>query len=465
MSDAPAKSRNNVLIITGDPLGAKMAGPAIRALNLAEQISRVCDVRVLTTNLCELERAEFEILHAAEKSDITEHESWADVIVLQGNILNVFPKLQKTKKYLVCDLYDPMHLEQLEQGKDPKLGIWNNRIAAANHLLTTQLQLGDFFLAASERQRDFWLGALATLGRINGRVYESDNTLENLMAIVPFGLPEEPPVQTRDPLRGVVDGINKDDKIIIWAGGIYNWFDPETLVAAVARVADKHANVKLFFMGTQHPHPGVPEMDVLNRTRALADELQLTGSHVIFNSEWVPYKERQNYLLSADVGASTHFDHIETRFSFRTRILDYLWAGLPVVTTAGDSFAELVDQHELGVVVPERKIAQLAEALERALFNKRFVAECKLNVETVRAKFAWHVVAAPLVSFCQAPHFAADRTYSDRKGVSHRPPRIRGESLFLPVRLRFANLLVAYRREGFAGVRSIIRNKFCQRSG
>lgn len=459
MNTKPQKTRNNVLVITGDPLGAKMAGPAIRALNFAEQIAKVCTVRVITTNVCELQRDDFEISRVAEKTDISAHEEWADVIVVQGNILNVFPQLQKTKKFLVCDLYDPMQLEQLEQGKDPKLGIWNNRIAAANHLLVTQLRLGDFFLAASERQRDFWLGALATLGRINGGIYEADNTLENFIALAPFGLPEKPPRKTAEPLRGVVKGIENDDKVIVWAGGIYNWFDPETLVAAVSKLAKKHRTVKLFFMGTQHPHPGVPEMEVLQRTRELADKLKLTNKHVFFNTEWVPYDERHNYLLSADVGVSTHFDHIETRFSFRTRILDYLWAGLPIVTTEGDAFAELVAERELGVVVPERDVDQLVEALERTLFEKKFVAACKSNVKTIRPDFIWPVVAAPLVDFCQNPHHAADRVYTDRHGRKRRPPFVSSSGVFLRTRLRATYLYVTFQVEGMRGITDIIRRK------
>jgi hypothetical protein len=42
------------------------------------------------------------------------------------------------------------------------------------------------------------------------------------------------------------------------------------------------------------------------------------------------------------VGVSTHRDHLETRLSFRTRMLDYIWAGLPIVCTDGDHFASLV---------------------------------------------------------------------------------------------------------------------------
>ena len=54
---------------------------------------------------------------------------------------------------------------------------------------------------------------------------------------------------------------------------------------------------------------------------------------------WVPYDERADFLLDADLGVSTHLEHIETAYSFRTRVLDYWWAGLPVVATDGDTFA------------------------------------------------------------------------------------------------------------------------------
>jgi hypothetical protein len=36
------------------------------------------------------------------------------------------------------------------------------------------------------------------------------------------------------------------------------------------------------------------------------------------------------------IGVSAHPAHLETRFAFRTRMLDYLWAGLPIVSTEGE---------------------------------------------------------------------------------------------------------------------------------
>ena len=82
-------------------------------------------------------------------------------------------------------------------------------------------------------------------------------------------------------------------------------------------------------------------MRMVAAARSLSDELGLTDRHVFFNEGWVPYDTRQNFLLDADVGVSTHFDHVEAEFSYRTRVLDYLWAGLPVVMTRGPTVLRL----------------------------------------------------------------------------------------------------------------------------
>ncbi|MBN6046769.1 glycosyltransferase, partial [Citrobacter sp. ku-bf4] len=106
---------------------------------------------------------------------------------------------------------------------------------------------------------------------------------------------------------------------------------------------------------------------------------------------------------------STHFQHIETTFSFRTRILDYLWAGLPIVTTDGDSFGQLVAERGLGAAVPEQDVEALADAIERYLYDEEAVARAREQVAVVREEFRWSRTLAPLVEFCRAPRVAADK--------------------------------------------------------
>ncbi|WP_124344700.1 glycosyltransferase, partial [Cellulomonas algicola] len=147
---------------------------------------------------------------------------------------------------------------------------------------------------------------------------------------------------------------------------------------------------------------------VAARCRELAEELGLVGTHVFFNEDWVRYEDRADYLLDADVGASCHFLHVETEFSFRTRILDYLWAGLPIVATEGDGFAELIDAEGIGRTVPAEDVDALADALETMLVDTAAAADVRAAVERVARSFTWPVVLEPLVEFCRAPRRAAD---------------------------------------------------------
>ena len=88
--------------------------------------------------------------------------------------------------------------------------------------------------------------------------------------MVPFGVADSPPVKTAPAIKGVVPGIGPDDKVILWGGGIYNWFDPLTLLRAVDKLRRRMPEVRLYFLGLRHPNPDVPEMRMAVDTLALA---------------------------------------------------------------------------------------------------------------------------------------------------------------------------------------------------
>jgi glycosyltransferase involved in cell wall biosynthesis len=383
--------------------------------------------------------------------DLRGHVGWADVVVMQGYLLGSVPWLVDEDVVLVCDLYDPLHLEQLEQARDGDPVEYRAAVAGAVNTLNDQVVRGDFFLCASERQRDFWLGHLGAAGRLNPDSYGSDRTLRRLIDVAPFGLPREPPRRTGPGIRGVLPGIGPDDQVIIWAGGVYNWFDPETVVRAVDLLRQDFPRVRLYFMGMSHPNPDVPQMRTAVRTRELSDRLGITGTHVFFNPGWVPYDERQNHLLDADVGVTTHFEHLETAFSFRTRVLDYLWAGLPIVSTAGDFFGTLVERHQLGATVPEQDVEGLRAALAQLLGNDDAVARARRAVAAVREEFSWERTLAPLLEFCRSPRPAPDRR-GDWSVV--RPPAMHVPQRPWSLR-RDAQTLRLYIRQG--GAREVTR--------
>jgi GT2 family glycosyltransferase/glycosyltransferase involved in cell wall biosynthesis len=403
-------AQHRILVVTGDMVLERMAGPAIRAWEIAKVLSAEHDVRLVSTLGARITSEDFDVEYVTGQK-LREQTEWADVIIFQGFLLDGAPWLKGSSKILVADVYDPMHLEQLEQGKDLGPAGRAASIRETTRVLNEQLRRADFVLCASEKQRDFWLGQLAGQGRINSAVYDEDESLDSLIEVVPFGIPDEPPIQKRHAIKGQVDGIGPDDKVIIWGGGVYNWFDPLTLVRAVDRLRRRHPDVRLYFMGLKHPNPGVPDMRVAWELRQLAGELGLAGSHVFFNEGWVPYAERADYLLDADLGVSTHFHHVETAFSFRTRILDYLWTSLPIVATDGDTFGPLIVRHGLGATVPPEDVDALERALETYLYDDGAVARARANVQEFAHQYTWSTVLSPLVEFCRLPRRAADLRY------------------------------------------------------
>ncbi len=409
-----------VAVITADVLGEAMAGPAIRAVNIATQLSTGHEVALISTRECTIARDGFSCTAATGSRALRAAVGDADVIVIQGYVSYFAPWLLDDGHVLVVDLYDPIHLEQFEQLGDRGEGERQAMLDLTTRVLNEQLLRGDFFVCASEDQRRLWIGHLAALGRVNDRTYRADPSLRSLIDVAPFGMPATLPRRTGPGIRGVVEGIGAEDKLVLWAGGVYNWFDPLTLIRAIDRLRRHRPDVRLYFLGMKHPNPDVPAMRVAYDTRALADELGLTGVHVFFNEGWVKYDERQNYLLDADLGVSTHFDHLETAFSFRTRILDYLWAGLPVVATGGDAFATVLDADGVGATVPEQDIDALVDALDRLLYDLPTVDAARAAVAVVRDRFTWANTLAPLVDFCAEPSRSADADL-DLKRIAKRP--------------------------------------------
>jgi len=337
-----------------------------------------------------------------------------DLIITRGIVLTAYPSLIELNKPLVIDLYGPFLLEALQQGVDSplleKMASYEDNLAA----LRLQLHAGDFFICASEKQRDYWLGMLSALGRVNPYTYEQDVTLRHLIDVVPFGLPSESPQHTQSVLKGSYKTIVADDKVILWGGGIWSWLDALTLIKSMSIILQKRDDVKLFFMGIKRPNAEGRGREAAEQAIALSRELGLYDRYVFFN-DWVPYEDRQNYLLEADIGVSLHLDHIETRFSFRTRLLDHLWAGLPTVATAGDVLSGILADEGLAYLVEPGDVEGVAQAMLSMLDKPNLRAECAPAFRRVAERYRWKEVTQPLVGFCETPYLAPDKEYVCRR--------------------------------------------------
>jgi glycosyltransferase involved in cell wall biosynthesis len=334
----------------------------------------------------------------------------SQAIVLPLHALVEFPFLARLQTPLVFDLYDPIAFELFHVAKDP---LPARRRSARVHaaILRQVLARGDFFLCASERQRDLWIGALLATGRLLPSP-DGDPCFRDIIDVVPFGLPSVPAVRGSrgtPRLKGAYPGIRENDAVLVWGGGIWDWLDPLTPIRAMEILAKRRAGVHLVFLGTTHPTVGRFEGSAASRARELARDSGLEGRHVHFLEGWIPYQDRGEYLLECSAGITTHACHLESRFAFRTRVLDYLWAGLPVISTEGDVLADFVKSEGLGVVVPPEDPDVLAGAIETILTDVDFSGACRERIAAIRPGLAWSAAVAPLARFCAAPRRTAAR--------------------------------------------------------
>jgi glycosyltransferase involved in cell wall biosynthesis len=402
---------SRVLVLCFDPLTEAMPGPAIRSWHLALELAGAGHQVVLagTAGASRVSPvAAMEVRAISGGADLDELAGWCDAVFAPTSVVRRHPAVVSCGRPLCIDMYIPTHLENLEPqgaaGGDEHVAAVDHQVAVIND----DLRHGDFFLCASERQRDFWLGSLASLGRVNPATYAVDASLRTLIDVVPFGLdagPLPPAGEGRAVLRAAFPAIGADDPVVLWGGGVYNWFDPLSLVEAVDRLKARRPLLRLVFLGMRNPNPGIPEMRMAVATREMADRLGLTGSHVFFNEGWVPYDQRGAYLAGADLAVSTHQAHIETRFSFRTRVLDYLWAGLPTVLTGGDTLSDDIASAGLGVAVPAGDPDAIAAGIDALLDHPPDRAAVRAYGE----RYAWGAVAGPLLAWAARPTAAPDR--------------------------------------------------------
>jgi glycosyltransferase involved in cell wall biosynthesis len=394
-----------VLVVCSEPIGAQMAGPAIRARELAHQLAAQHDVTVAAPAPSDVGDPRIRLVEAGfvDYDALTAAVEAADVVVAQLLPPRLLAKLPRLGTRLVADLYNPTVFEVLEAGRVKPPRPRRHQQRAVTLAAVAHLAAADHVVCASEKQRDLWLGVMAGRGLVALDDYEADPSLRSRIDVVPFGLPSLPPVADGLPIRARWPQIGPDDRIVLWGGGVWNWLDPETAIDAVglldvARRDGPRTHLVIMGMGRPGIEP-VDAMAAIDRMRAHLAQTGLEGEVVHLNDGWVPYDERGAWLLEADVGLSTHHDHLETRFAFRTRVLDYLWARLPVVATRGDTLGDLVSSSGAGLTVPPADAPALAAALDALSVPERHDAAVAA-VDALAPQYTWERAAAPLLRFC-----------------------------------------------------------------
>ncbi|NOZ93281.1 MAG: glycosyltransferase family 4 protein, partial [Acidobacteria bacterium] len=244
--------------------------------------------------------------------------------------------------------------------------------------LPLALARADAVLAAGEAQVAWWRQALHGAGRPEVPVLD-----------VPFGIPDEdPPPESWSP-----PGLPEGWAIVLWWGGVWPWLDLDTLLAARARLGE--APLSLVVPVTARPGGFARAMDRETLLR-MAGRHGLEPPQVLPLETWLPYAQRHRLLNRATLLAVLHHPGEEARLSFRTRALDAVWAGVPLLLSEGGAVAELSREHGWGAVAPVHDPKAVAAAME-LMASEREQLRCRKAIAKSRGDWRWPRVAEPLI--------------------------------------------------------------------
>lgn len=429
-------NKKKIIVVSSDSIGEKMAGPGIRYFQIASKLSKIHDVVLLVPNKVTPIK-NLSVIQLTTKS-LKMSMDQADIIIIQGMTMFKYSFIKKFKGSIIIDLYDPTMLEMLE------VRTRKNEYNIDLDIIKEQLKYGDYFICASEKQKDLWIGMLLATGRITPVDYNKDKSLSSLIGIVPFGIEQSTPIKKSNPYLKF-SNIKEDDKILVWGGGIWDWLDPFTLIHALCNIVQTRQDIKIVFMGTKHPTQSSIQMKAADEAILLSEKYKLLGKSVFFN-DWVPYAERDQYLMYAYAGVSFHINHLETKYSFRTRILDYIWCQLPMILTEGDLLADIVRENICGITVKEKDIGAIEEAIIKLVDDDHLYQTFKNNLNSLKEKYYWESVIGDLSQYCSLP----------TKNFERKKELIDG-SLNLKLRYFLSKLPFLFTKKGIRKALSIIR--------
>ena len=387
---------SRAMLVCPEPLGhGQPAGVGIRFLEIARVLrDDGHDVTILSPDAGAIDGTRGAHIHPESLATFSESSAFA---VVQGHVANAFFQ-QARPLPTVVDLYDPYIIENLHYYSERGAEVFQHD----HFTLMTSIARGDYFLCASEAQRLFYLGLMLASGRLNPMLFEEDPRLESLIGVAPFGVQAPrniPPRNTHDVLFG----------------GIYDWYDPIAAIDAVAEVRRTIPDATLTF--THHPNPDTTPQGKLGEAMTYAR----AKSYAFVRFEpWAAYDARAEFFERFALALLTFPRSIETDLSMRTRVYDYLWCGLPIVTSPAPGTDELLARYAAGVVTDDFAGAIVSLLTDR----ERHDAMVRGSQEFVR-DHQWNRTLEPLREFARAPRFEKTKSaFASQPSIAERPVSI-----------------------------------------
>jgi glycosyltransferase involved in cell wall biosynthesis len=257
----------------------------------------------------------------------------------------------------------------------------------------------DMFSAVSGRQAYATIGELGAAGRLNKWTagYEFTN-------VIPIGIPQEDFMHNKQVFRGKGQ-IKDEDFVVLWTGGFNTWTDVDTLFKGLIEAMGQNKNIKFVSTGGEIPEQDMityPHFVELINNSNFKDRFLLMG--------WINGKDVPNYYFEADIGINIDKDIYEVKLGSKSRILDWMRAGLPVISSNVCELTDIMEKEKLGYTFKPHDPKDLAgKLLELSMKKDELTATAAKAREYALKNFSFAKTTEKFIEWVSNPSFAPDK--------------------------------------------------------
>jgi glycosyltransferase involved in cell wall biosynthesis len=179
--------------------------------------------------------------------------------------------------------------------------------------------------------------------------------------------------------------------IFLWGGGIWKWFDLDNLLNAFSILEKKNSKARLFFLTSTNPS-GSPSQDApVRRAIQLASDLGILNVNTFFPPVPISPNQLPGYLSHCHAGVMANPIRLESYGSWRTRLLDLLPYGKPIISAGFDPLSHSLSMNGACISVPPSHPEYLAQAIEKLCVDPDHYAQYSKEALVMAFEHSWEI--------------------------------------------------------------------------
>jgi len=330
----------------------------------------------------------------SDLTDLVSKSADADAVIYPAGAIHVSESILRnanSHQLLIADAYVPMHLEVSARQFVNVIEREQDSFAVNSIDWLRAVERADLILCASDQQKIYYLGLLCGSANLTPKTYNSYQIIT-----VPFGL------EMQHELPKDESTVDQRPPTFLWYGGFYPWFDSTSLGSAISQLNKQYSNSSTFRVNVVgSTNPFIRGSNFIQEAKARENELLLLPNVELI--KWSPYSRRSKNFSNIDGVICMNKPGFENLVAWRTRYLDFIQFGVPLLSNGQDPLAEEILSSNAGLRIANADALSLKTTLESIIENPMLLRDKRNNYSLLQQKYVWKETIRELVSFLLSP--------------------------------------------------------------